>query len=141
MRRQLQIMTGAYIASLLLWSATARKLPGVKTVGPNGSRIVALIVPPAFAASGYSLIYLLGGGDFIGAIVIFFIAQKCWMNEFRQKYHQSHYYEPQPKPSAARRSPTPLQRHVPARTFGSQTHPPVYEMASRDQVECLNAEG
>jgi len=27
------------------------------------------------AASGYSLVYLLGGGGFIGAIVIYFIAK------------------------------------------------------------------
>ncbi|MGO8750522.1 MAG: hypothetical protein ACLQNE_31630 [Thermoguttaceae bacterium] len=31
--------------------------------------------PPLFAAAGYSLIYLLGGGGFVGAIVIFFLAK------------------------------------------------------------------
>jgi hypothetical protein len=39
-----------------------------------------LIVPmlaatPMFAAAGYSLIYLLGGGGLIGAILIFIIAK------------------------------------------------------------------
>jgi hypothetical protein len=31
--------------------------------------------PPLFAAVGYSLIYLLGGGGIFGAVVIFFIAK------------------------------------------------------------------
>jgi hypothetical protein len=31
--------------------------------------------PPLFAAAGYSLMYLLGGGGIFGAIVIFFIAK------------------------------------------------------------------
>jgi hypothetical protein len=35
----------------------------------------ALIIIPMFAAAGYSLIYLLGGGGLFGAIVIFFIAK------------------------------------------------------------------
>ena len=30
---------------------------------------------PLFAAAGYSLIYLLGGGGLFGAVVIFFIAK------------------------------------------------------------------
>ena len=39
-----------------------------------------LIVPmfaamPMFAAAGYSLIYLLGGGGLVGAIVIFIVAK------------------------------------------------------------------
>jgi len=33
------------------------------------------LFPPLFAAAGYSLIYLLGGGGIFGAIVIFFIAK------------------------------------------------------------------
>ncbi len=33
------------------------------------------IFPPLFAAAGYSLMYLLGGGGIFGAIVIFFIAK------------------------------------------------------------------
>ena len=33
------------------------------------------LAPPLFAAVGYSLIYLLGGGGFFGAVVIFFIAK------------------------------------------------------------------
>ena len=31
--------------------------------------------PPLFAAAGYSLMYLLGGGGIFGAIVIFFAAK------------------------------------------------------------------
>jgi hypothetical protein len=31
--------------------------------------------PVIFAAAGYSLIYMLGGGGIVGAIVIFFIAK------------------------------------------------------------------
>jgi hypothetical protein len=31
--------------------------------------------PLLFAAAGYSLVYLLGGGGLFGAIVIFFIAK------------------------------------------------------------------
>ncbi len=34
---------------------------------------LAMAIP--LAAAGYSLIYLLGGGGFFGAIVIFFIAK------------------------------------------------------------------
>ena len=38
--------------------------------------MIALIIMPAmFAAAGYSLIYLLGGGGLFGAIVIFVIAK------------------------------------------------------------------
>jgi hypothetical protein len=37
--------------------------------------MIALIMPPMFAAAGYSLIYLLGGGGLFGAIVIFFVAK------------------------------------------------------------------
>jgi hypothetical protein len=37
--------------------------------------MTALIIPPMFAAVGYSLIYLLGGGGLFGAIVIFFVAK------------------------------------------------------------------
>ena len=33
------------------------------------------LFPPLFAAAGYSLIYLLGGGGFFGALVIFVIAK------------------------------------------------------------------
>jgi hypothetical protein len=33
------------------------------------------LAPPLFAAAGYSLIYLLGGGGLFGAVVIFFIAK------------------------------------------------------------------
>lgn len=33
--------------------------------------MIALIIQPIFAAAGYSLIYLLGGGGLIGALVIF----------------------------------------------------------------------
>jgi len=34
-----------------------------------------LAVMPMFAAAGYSLIYLLGGGGLIGAVLIFIIAR------------------------------------------------------------------
>jgi hypothetical protein len=34
-----------------------------------------IVCPPLFAAAGYSLVYLLGGGGIFGAIVIFFIAK------------------------------------------------------------------
>ena len=37
--------------------------------------MIALVMPVMFAAAGYSLIYLLGGGGLFGAIVIFFIAK------------------------------------------------------------------
>ena len=38
--------------------------------------MIALILPHImFAAAGYSLIYLLGGGGLFGAIVIFFVAK------------------------------------------------------------------
>lgn len=37
--------------------------------------MTALIILPMFAAAGYSLIYLLGGGGLFGAIVIFFVAK------------------------------------------------------------------
>ena len=34
-----------------------------------------IIAPPLFAAAGYSLMYLLGGGGLFGAFVIFVIAK------------------------------------------------------------------
>ena len=37
--------------------------------------MIALLIQPMFAAAGYSLIYLLGGGGLFGAVVIFFIAK------------------------------------------------------------------
>jgi hypothetical protein len=37
--------------------------------------MIALALTPVFAAAGYSVIYLLGGGGLVGAIVIFFIAK------------------------------------------------------------------
>jgi hypothetical protein len=37
--------------------------------------MIALITLPLFAAAGYSLVYLLGGGGLFGAIVIFVIAK------------------------------------------------------------------
>ena len=37
--------------------------------------MIAHIMPVAFAAVGYSLIYLLGGGGLFGAFVIFVIAK------------------------------------------------------------------
>ena len=37
--------------------------------------MIALLVLPMFAAGGYSLVYLLGGGGLFGAIVIFVLAK------------------------------------------------------------------
>jgi hypothetical protein len=38
--------------------------------------MIALLLPHMlFAAAGYSLVYLLGGGGLFGAIVIFFVAK------------------------------------------------------------------
>jgi len=37
--------------------------------------MIALVMPVMFAAAGYSLIYLLGGGGLFGAIVIFIVAK------------------------------------------------------------------
>jgi len=37
--------------------------------------LLALTVTPMFAAAGFSLVYLLGGGGLFGAIVIFIIAK------------------------------------------------------------------
>jgi len=37
--------------------------------------MVTFIITPIFAAAGYSLIYLLGGGGLFGAIVIFIVAK------------------------------------------------------------------
>jgi hypothetical protein len=34
-----------------------------------------IVVAPVFAAAGYSLVYLLAGGGFFGAIVIFVVAK------------------------------------------------------------------
>ncbi len=37
--------------------------------------MITLIFAPVFAAAGYSLVYLLGGGGLFGAIFIFIIAK------------------------------------------------------------------
>jgi len=37
--------------------------------------MIALTMVPMFAAAGYSLIYLLGGGGIVGALIIFFGAK------------------------------------------------------------------
>jgi hypothetical protein len=37
--------------------------------------MTALLITPLFAAAGYSLIYLLGGGGLVGAILIFIVAK------------------------------------------------------------------
>jgi hypothetical protein len=37
--------------------------------------MITVIIPPMFAAVGYSLIYLLGGGGLFGAFVIFIVAK------------------------------------------------------------------
>ena len=37
--------------------------------------MIALITLPVFAAAGYSLVYLLGGGGLFGALVIFIVAK------------------------------------------------------------------
>lgn len=37
--------------------------------------MIALAVTPMFAAAGYSMIYLLGGGGLVGAFLIFVVAK------------------------------------------------------------------
>ena len=37
--------------------------------------MILLAFTPVFAAAGYSLVYLLGGGGLFGAVVIFVIAK------------------------------------------------------------------
>jgi hypothetical protein len=37
--------------------------------------MIALAITPMVAAAGYSLIYLLGGGGLLGALVIFVVAK------------------------------------------------------------------
>jgi len=37
--------------------------------------MIAIAIPSILAAAGYSLIYMIGGGGLVGAIVIFFIAK------------------------------------------------------------------
>ena len=37
--------------------------------------MVVLTIIPMFGAAGFSLVYLLGGGGLLGAIVIFFVAK------------------------------------------------------------------
>lgn len=37
--------------------------------------MIALTFVPMFAAAGYSLIYLLGGGGLFGAVIIFVVAK------------------------------------------------------------------
>jgi hypothetical protein len=37
--------------------------------------MIAFLMPHIFAAAGYSLVYLLGGGGLFGAFVIFVIAK------------------------------------------------------------------
>lgn len=37
--------------------------------------MIALIIQPLFAAAGYSMVYLLGGGGLFGALVIFIVAK------------------------------------------------------------------
>jgi hypothetical protein len=37
--------------------------------------MIALLIMPMFAAAGYSLIYLLCGGGFGGAVLIFIVAK------------------------------------------------------------------
>lgn len=37
--------------------------------------MIAIMIPSILAAAGYSLIYMIGGGGLVGAIVIFVIAK------------------------------------------------------------------
>ena len=37
--------------------------------------MIALLIAPMFAAAGYSLVYLLGGGGLFGALMIFIVAK------------------------------------------------------------------
>jgi hypothetical protein len=46
-----------------------------KTEEKQNINMIALLISPMFAAAGYSLIYILGGGGLFGAIVIFFVAK------------------------------------------------------------------
>jgi hypothetical protein len=81
MKRQVQIIAAAAVVAL---SAMAPQKPRVKIDRQGRAHIAAEIMPTAFAAAGYSLIYLVAGGGYCGAIIIFFIAQRCWSNEFLQ---------------------------------------------------------
>ena len=49
-------------------------MQGWKTSDSN-TIMIALLIVPMFAAAGYSLIYLLGGGGLFGALVIFIVAK------------------------------------------------------------------
>lgn len=57
----------------------ARQDPGVGIAGPAnlscGSNMIALAFTSVLAAVGYSLIYLFGGGELVGAIFIFVIVK------------------------------------------------------------------
>jgi hypothetical protein len=46
-----------------------------QTRNKKNEDMIALVIEPMFAAAGYSLLYLLGGGGIVGAIVIFFVAK------------------------------------------------------------------
>ena len=37
--------------------------------------MIALIVEPVIAAAGYSMVYILGGGGLLGALIIFVVAK------------------------------------------------------------------
>jgi len=37
--------------------------------------MIAIVIPSILAAAGYSLMYLLGGGGLVGAILIFIVAK------------------------------------------------------------------
>lgn len=37
--------------------------------------MIAIVIPSMLAAAGYSLVYLLGGGGLVGAILIFIVAK------------------------------------------------------------------
>jgi hypothetical protein len=37
--------------------------------------MIALLIAPMFAAAGYSMVYLLGGGGLFGAVMIFIAAK------------------------------------------------------------------
>jgi uncharacterized membrane-anchored protein YitT (DUF2179 family) len=55
-------------------ASAAKGMQGNQTLKIN-QLMIALLILPMFAAAGYSLIYLLGGGGLFGAVVIFVVAK------------------------------------------------------------------
>jgi uncharacterized membrane-anchored protein YitT (DUF2179 family) len=55
-------------------ASSPQRMQGNQTIELN-QPMIALLITPLFAAAGYSLIYLLGGGGLFGAVVIFVVAK------------------------------------------------------------------